>query len=92
MKWEVGMGGSDCRFAEKAVNFGDQSNKCMGMTGRLLGMPPLASPWYRLRSPSSSRSSTRFATTRSLPYDYARITTIAVTTMTLRHFFFASPI
>ena len=36
----------------------------------LLGMPPLASPQYRLRSPSSSRSSTRFATTRSLLYDF----------------------
>ena len=32
-------------------------------------MPPLASPRYCLCSPSSSQSSTRFATTRSLPYD-----------------------
>ena len=36
----------------------------------VLGMPPLASPRYCLRSSSSSRSSTRFATTRSLPYDF----------------------
>ena len=36
----------------------------------VLGMPPLASPWYRLHSSSSSQSSTRFATTCSLLYDF----------------------
>ena len=47
-----------------------QVTSCERRWSRLLGMPPLASPRYRLRSSSSSRSSTRFTTTHSLHYDF----------------------